>query len=64
MKEKLIRFALWLGVIEYKQTEREVQQRIDQLMFDLASAATWAEYMNVRWGVPNVNKSPQPQETN
>lgn len=63
MKEKLIRFALWLGIIEYVDTERETQQRVDQLMFEMASAATWAEYMNVRWNIPNVNKSPQPQET-
>lgn len=62
MKEKLTRFALWLGVIEYKQTEREIQQRVDQLMFDMASAATWAEYIKVRWDLSNVNKPRQPQE--
>lgn len=64
MKEKLIRFALWLGVIEYVPSEREIQQRVDQLMFDLASAAAWTEYVEVRWSASNINKSPQPQEVN
>ena len=62
MKERIKRLALWLGVVEYKETEREIQQRVDQLMFDLASAATWAEYIKIRWDLSDVNKPRQPQE--
>jgi len=49
MKEKLTRFALWLGIKEHVDTEREIQHKIDILMLDLASAATWVEYVEVRW---------------
>ena len=62
MKERIKRLALWLGVIEYRNTERETQQRVDQLMFELASLETWNEYINIRWDLPNVNKPRQPQE--
>jgi len=61
MKEKLTRFALWLGVIEYVY-EETTEQKIDRLMRKMASDKTWDEYCNVRWGVLNVNKPARNQE--
>jgi hypothetical protein len=61
MKNKLIYFALWLGIINLKEeTEPEVevevetdQQKIDRLMRTMASNEVWDEYKHLRWGVHN-----------
>ena len=53
MKNRLIRFALWLGIIKIV-VEETTEQKVDRLMRKLASDATWAEYSTLRWG-PNIN---------
>lgn len=54
MKNKLIRFALWLGIIEYVDEETD-QQKLDRLMFNLASDDVWYEYMRLRWSLTLVD---------
>ena len=59
MKNKLIYFALWLGIINLKEEpEPEVevetdQQKVDRLMRTMASDEVWDEYKHLRWGVQN-----------
>lgn len=56
MKNRLIYFALWLGIIKIEETvvEETTEQKVDRLMRKMASDATWAEYSELRWG-PNIN---------
>jgi len=50
MKNRLIRFALWLGIIKLKNDPETDEQKVDRLMRRFASDETWAEYSNLRWG--------------
>lgn len=56
MIKKLIRFALWLGIVDVVDDERETMQRLDELMLKMSSADSWAEYSQIRWDLANVNK--------
>ena len=59
MRNRLIRFGLWLGIIEYFDEEREARQELDRIMFYTASDEDWREYLNTRWVLTtNTNKPP------
>lgn len=59
MKNRLIRFALWLGIIEYFDEEREARQELDRIMFYKASDEVWREYLHTRWVLSaDTNKPP------
>jgi uncharacterized protein YjiS (DUF1127 family) len=59
MRNRLIRFALWLGIIEYFDEEREARQELDRIMFYTASDEVWSEYMRTRWTLAtDTNKPP------
>jgi len=55
MKNKLIYFALWLGIIKIEDEPETDEQKVDRLMRKFASDETWAEYSNLRWGVNSYN---------
>ena len=63
MIKKLMRFALWLGIVDVIDEERKAQQRLDQLMIEMASATTWLEYIRLRGYASNVNKPARTQDS-
>jgi hypothetical protein len=63
MINKLKRLALWLGLVDVVDESREAQQRLDQLMIEMSSAATWLEYMRIRGYASDINNPARTQET-
>jgi len=59
----LKRFALWLGIVDVVDEERKAQQRLDELMIEMASATTWLEYIRLRGYASDVNKPARTQDS-
>jgi hypothetical protein len=55
MKTKLIQFALWLGIIAPREEELTDQQKLDQLMFYMASDEAWTDYVYTRWTLTHAD---------